>query len=234
MIILDEADSLTADAQAALRRTMETYSRVTRFCIICNYVSRIIDPVASRCSKYRFKPLGHDAMKACLRRIGDAEGMTGLSDAAIEAILLYAGGDMRKAITTLQSTAQLHGPGAVVSPEAITEGSGAVPDKALITMLACGFNGEGACLDSLRKAAQGVLVQGYPVLLVLEKVADAVINHATLSGRGKAAVLERISRADKCLADGADEELQLIDVLATLLRASRGFDVPADKERCFI
>ena len=108
IIILDEADSMTQDAQSALRRTMETYSKITRFCLICNYVTRIIDPLASRCSKFRFKMLDQGNAKMRLEQIAENEHVR-LQDGAVDTLIQCSEGDLRKAITFLQSAAKLSG-----------------------------------------------------------------------------------------------------------------------------
>lgn len=112
IIILDEADSMTQDAQSALRRTMETYSKITRFCLICNYVTRIIDPLASRCSKFRFKSLDQGNAKRRLEEIAQKEGVSVEGD-VIDTLIQCSEGDLRKAITFLQSAARLVGASAV-------------------------------------------------------------------------------------------------------------------------
>ena len=103
---------MTPDAQAALRRMMETYSRTTRFCLICNYVTRIIEPLASRCVKFRFKPLSPESMKKRLEEIAAAERCS-VSPEVFETLVEVSGGDMRRAITLMQSAHQLE-------PEGIT------------------------------------------------------------------------------------------------------------------
>ena len=108
IIILDEADSMTQDAQSALRRTMETYSKITRFCLICNYVTRIIDPLASRCSKFRFKTLDQGNAKKRLQDIAENENVK-LEVGAVDTLIRCSEGDLRKAITFLQSAARLVG-----------------------------------------------------------------------------------------------------------------------------
>ncbi|KAI4116000.1 MAG: hypothetical protein LQ345_003501 [Seirophora villosa] len=119
IVILDEADSMTQDAQSALRRTMETYSKITRFCLICNYVTRIIDPLASRCSKFRFKSLDQGNAKKRLEEIAEIEHVE-VEDGVIDTLIKCSEGDLRKAITFLQSAARLVG--AVKPPQAKVNG----------------------------------------------------------------------------------------------------------------
>lgn len=117
IIILDEADSMTQDAQSALRRTMETYSKITRFCLICNYVTRIIDPLASRCSKFRFKSLDQGNAMKRLEDIANNEHVK-MEKGAVETLIRCSEGDLRKAITFLQSAARLVGAVKVVNTKA--------------------------------------------------------------------------------------------------------------------
>lgn len=118
IVVLDEADSMTQDAQSALRRTMETYSRITRFCLVCNYVTRIIDPLASRCSKFRFKALDGVQAGQRLDDIARLEGVR-MEEGVTDALVQCAEGDLRRAITFLQSAARL-----VARPSADVEGVG--------------------------------------------------------------------------------------------------------------
>lgn len=108
IVILDEADQLTQDAQGALRRVMEIYSASTRFALCCNYVSRIISPIASRCSKFRFKALEGDQASARISDILKLENV-GYEEGVIEKSLKVSEGDLRRAINLLQSASRLAG-----------------------------------------------------------------------------------------------------------------------------
>ena len=102
LIILDEADSMTSSAQFALRRIIEKYTKNTRFCLICNYVNKIIPALQSRCTKFRFGPLPIKDMKSRLNEISRIENIK-INDDSLNAIMKLSGGDMRKCINILQS-----------------------------------------------------------------------------------------------------------------------------------
>jgi len=127
IIILDEADSMTKDAQHALRRTMEKYSKITRFCIVCNYVTRIIEPLTSRCAKFRFKSLDEDNAKKRLEFICKNEGVN-YSPKTLETLIQVSEGDLRKAIMLLQSAFRFYGK-EQLTPGVVTEISGLIPSE---------------------------------------------------------------------------------------------------------
>jgi len=104
IIFLDEADALTNDAQSALRRTMEKYSSNCRFILSCNYSSKIIEPIQSRCAIYRFRSLTDDAVSKRIRFIAEAENLT-VTDGGVKSLVYVSGGDMRKAVNSLQAVA---------------------------------------------------------------------------------------------------------------------------------
>ena len=101
LLFLDEADNLTSEAQASLRRLMERYSGSCRFILSCNYSSRIIDPIQSRCAVFRFRAYSNAAVATQLERVVAAEGKKASAE-ALEAIVTASSGDMRRAINLLQ------------------------------------------------------------------------------------------------------------------------------------
>lgn len=107
IIILDEADSMTDEAQDALRVIIEQYSTVTRFCFICNYISKITDAIKSRCSAVYFKKINNECMVSKLSQISKEESIT-LPNKIISTIITVSNGDMRKAIMLLQNVKYLH------------------------------------------------------------------------------------------------------------------------------
>jgi replication factor C subunit 2/4 len=201
IIILDEADSMTQDAQSALRRTMETYSKITRFCLICNYVTRIIDPLASRCSKFRFKSLDQGNAKRRLEEIAEKEGVK-CEDGAVDALIRCSEGDLRKAITYLQSAARLVGAvgqkgrrddgdededamdvddvSKIVTVKSIEDIAGVIPDGTIQTLVkAMNPRSPGLVYEAVAKVVEDMVADGWSAGQVLTQVCARDIFMAT-------------------------------------------------------
>jgi replication factor C subunit 2/4 len=192
IIILDEADSMTQDAQSALRRTMETYSKITRFCLICNYVTRIIDPLASRCSKFRFKSLDQGNAKRRLEEIAEKEGVP-IDDGAINALIKCSEGDLRKAITFLQSAARLVGASKVdkdgdedmdggkkaVTLKIVEDIAGVIPDRTIDDLVqAMQPRSVGETYQAVAKAVEDMVADGWSAGQVVTQVCLRNIAHS--------------------------------------------------------
>lgn len=237
IIILDEADSMTQEAQAALRRTMETYSKITRFCLICNYVTRIIEPVASRCSKFRFKPLDSQDTKARLEYIAAEEGVK-YEDGVLEALIKTSDGDLRKAITYLQSATKLHQSmlsgtrdadgdmvmstdHARITVATITDIAGTIPDETVEGLLdLCQSTDSG--FIKVSRAVDDVVAEGYSANQIMIQLHDQVVTSETILANHKNSILSLMSLTDKRLNDGADEHLQLLDLITSMRQVMKG------------
>ncbi|XP_045625325.2 replication factor C subunit 4 [Procambarus clarkii] len=212
IIILDEADSMTNPAQAALRRTMEKQSRTTRFCLICNYVSRIIEPLTSRCSKFRFKPLAHGIMMKRLSYICEEENVK-YEDGVLEAFVETSEGDLRRAITTLQSAARLRS-GEKIQQQDVYEITGVVPEKWLDELF------EVCLTDSYEKLTDFItlmMMEGFSASQIMNQIHDRIVTHDRLSDLQKAAIFERLAICDHRLMDGGDEYLEVLDLSCTIM-----------------
>ncbi len=209
LIFLDEGDALTADAQQALRRTMESNSSVTRFIISANYSSRIIEPIQSRCSVFRFMPLGAKDVRKALEHVVKEEKLKA-DEKALDAIFYVSEGDMRKALNVLQ--------GCAIHSDHITEelvhktGSKATP-KEVREMLDMALKGDflkaRENLDRLMinygLAGEDVLSQVYREIPKLE-----------VPEKKRMALVEALGEANFRLVQGANERIQIEAFLARI------------------
>ena len=214
IIFLDEADALTDAAQAALRRTMEKYSGTCRFIFSCNYSSKIIEPIQSRCSVYRFKPLSYDAVASRVKYIADKENLK-LSEETIKAINYVSLGDMRRAVNALQSAAVLS---SEIKPEMIYEITATARPEEIEELIKEALGNK--FFDALNMMEELVDkgISGDEILAQMHRV---VIN-MDIPAKKKVELMDRIGEADYRITEGANERIQLDALIASFCLSSSG------------
>lgn len=213
IIFLDEADALTRDAQHALRRTMEMYTSTCRFILSCNYSSKIIEPIQSRCALFRFRPLSSEDITSMSKKIAHREGLE-LTHEALQAILYNADGDLRRAINLLQSAAAV---GREIDEELIFSIVGRARPQDVKMMLQNALDGDYLeARNSLRELviAQGVSGEDLVGQIHRETFSLEVPDEVKLS------LIDTIGEYDFRIREGASELIQLEALLAQF--AGRG------------
>jgi replication factor C subunit 3/5 len=212
LIILDEADAMTSDAQNALRRIIEKYTKNARFCLICNYVSKIIPALQSRCTRFRFAPLSREQIRDRLIHVADEENVN-YTKLGIEAILSLSGGDMRRVLNLLQSTA--------MSSEKVDEisvylTSGAPLPTDLDAIAYSLLNDK--FLDAHVKITSLCKEKGYAMADILSEL-TIMVSGMDLPPGALAEVLDGMSGVEYRLAFGTDEEIQCASLVGVFVRA---------------
>lgn len=209
LILLDEADSLTPEAQAALRRMMETYAEVCRFCLSANYSSHIIDAIQSRCAVFRFRALTPDDITARLRTIAAAERLD-VEGPAYDTICRLADGDIRKAINLLQAAAASD---SRITEQIIYNSAAAAQPADITAMLDAALAGR---FDAARARLLDMLLkQGVAGQDILKEVAQRIWT-SKLPEAIKAELAEKVGEYEWRLGQGGDEQIQLVALLAQI------------------
>jgi replication factor C small subunit len=207
IIFLDEADALTSDAQSALRRTMERYTATCRFIISCNYSSKIIEPIQSRCAVYRFGPLSPKDIETMVRRIDKREGIKVTKD-GMDAIVYVARGDMRKAVNALQSASTVTND---ITAEAVYETTSTAKPKEIEDMLKLALDGQ--FMDARNKLDDLLIKYGLSGNDIIDQIYSAMFSLG-LREDVLVALVDRIGEADFRLTEGSNERIQVEALLA--------------------
>ncbi|CAJ1964080.1 unnamed protein product [Cylindrotheca closterium] len=210
LIILDEADAMTNDAQFALRRVIEKYTKNARFCLICNYVSKIIPALQSRCTRFRFAPLAQNQIQSRLEEVAKAENVA-LSEDGMKAVLRLSGGDMRRVLNLLQSTAMSH---KEVDENNVYLTSGAPLPRDIDEILNCLLN------ETMQTAFTNITGmcsgKGYALSDILHDLAAKLID-MKLDSAPLAKLLNGMSQVEHRLASGTDERIQAASLVGVFV-----------------
>jgi len=203
IIILDEADTMTPDSQFALRRIMEQYSKVTRFCIICNYHTKIIDPIISRCSLFRFKPIDQNQIIEKLKIICQKENFN-CSNKLLDKIVGICRGDLRKAINLLQKCFNSYGD--KINEELLDEMSGIIPNDKFDKLFQYIYSKDFKNVD---KYINQLILEGYSLVNQILSFHNYIIK-SNLTSEQKSNILCKIAYIDQDLIKGCDEFIQFM------------------------
>lgn len=214
ILVLDEADNMTGDAQHALRRTMERYTETCRFILSCNYSGRIIEPIQSRCALFRFVPLRDQDVADYLNEIAEKEKVK-LEAAGVTALVDISNGDLRKAMNALQAAASL---GGTIMDDTVYQVVGRAKPREIAEMLSLALQGEFIkARDSLRSLLVEYGLSGSDIIGQIH----SEIFKMNIPERSKVILADTVGEIDSRLVQGANEEVQLSALLARLGTASQ-------------
>ena len=207
IIFLDEADALTTDAQNALRRTMENYSEVCRFFLSCNYSSKIIEPIQSRCAVFRFRSIKDEDIKKRLEFIAKEE-MVDITDKALDAISGLSGGDIRKAINILQTAATNADK---IEDDTVYELVSAATPSEVKKMMNRALKGK--FTDARKSLMDMLLVRGISGNDIIKQMSSQIYD-LDITEKAKIHLSEKVGEFEFRLNVGANEQIQLEALLA--------------------
>jgi replication factor C subunit 2/4 len=204
IIILDEADNMTPDSQCALRRIMEEYSKITRFCIICNYHNKIIDPIDSRCMLFRFKPIQEEEIIKKLKDICFQEKFDCPESFLIQ-IVRNCRGDLRKAINFLQKCYNTFGN--VLNQEILNEISGVIPKDKFDQLCTAIINKDSPIIDEIISEINN---NGFSLVNQILHFHNYIKANSNFSSKVKSLLSIKLTEIDYNLIKGGDELIEFM------------------------
>jgi len=208
IIYLDECDALTREAQQALRRTMENFTQTCRFILSCNYSSKIIEPIQSRCAVFRFKPLDKSELYEIINNIATREKLH-VDDQAKDALVLVSEGDCRKLENILQACAVMS---AKVTEAVVFEVAAFARPKEILDVLELCVKQD--FIKAKNKLLDTMLNYGLSGIDVIKQVQKEIWSLKTLDAHKKLEMVKECGEVEFRMVEGSDEYLQLESLLA--------------------